>query len=290
MDSIPGASPPLVSPSRILAVRPEPALAAVLAETLRAGTYELTSCTGDVEALCFVRSQGAEVVITDASTTIEEDLAFTRELMNLRPSVRVIVLAPAAPPAPLIEAIRARVFACFTPPIDYREVAEMASTALTAEDWKDGIQVLSGLDHWLTLRVSCHLLTADRLVRFITELQPTTTNVDRDLLVAAFRELLLNSMEHGAGFDAQKVIEVSAAKTSRAIVFHFKDPGEGFDRADLQHAARATSPEAVLATAILRADMGLRPGGFGMLIARHVADELVYNERGNEVLLIKHLD
>ena len=32
------------------------------------------------------------------------------------------------------------------------------------------------------------------------------------------------------------------------------------------------------------------PGGFGMLIARHVADELVYNEHGNEVILIKHID
>ncbi len=34
---------------------------------------------------------------------------------------------------------------------------------------------------------------------------------------------------------------------------------------------------------------GLRPGGFGMLIVRQIVDELVYNERGNEVLLIKHL-
>jgi hypothetical protein len=33
----------------------------------------------------------------------------------------------------------------------------------------------------------------------------------------------------------------------------------------------------------------LRPGGFGMLIAREIADELVYNERRNEVLMIKHL-
>lgn len=29
--------------------------------------------------------------------------------------------------------------------------------------------------------------------------------------------------------------------------------------------------------------------GFGMLIARQVADELVYNERRKEVLMIKHL-
>jgi anti-sigma regulatory factor (Ser/Thr protein kinase) len=42
-------------------------------------------------------------------------------------------------------------------------------------------------------------------------------------------------------------------------------------------------------TAVERAEDGLRPGGFGMLIVRQIVDELVYNERGNEVLLIKHL-
>ena len=42
-------------------------------------------------------------------------------------------------------------------------------------------------------------------------------------------------------------------------------------------------------TAIERAANGFRPGGFGMLIVRQIVDELVYNEQGNEVLLIKHL-
>jgi anti-sigma regulatory factor (Ser/Thr protein kinase) len=107
--------------------------------------------------------------------------------------------------------------------------------------------------------------------------------------MSAFRELLLNAMEHGAGFDPEKVIEVTAAKTARALVYHFKDPGNGFDRADLQHATPSSEPEAVLAATQTREELGLRPGGFGMLIARKVADELVYNERGNEVVLIKHL-
>jgi anti-sigma regulatory factor (Ser/Thr protein kinase) len=34
----------------------------------------------------------------------------------------------------------------------------------------------------------------------------------------------------------------------------------------------------------------MRPGGFGMLIVRQIVDELVYNERGNEVLMVKYLD
>jgi anti-sigma regulatory factor (Ser/Thr protein kinase) len=35
--------------------------------------------------------------------------------------------------------------------------------------------------------------------------------------------------------------------------------------------------------------MGLRPGGFGILVAKQLVDEMFYNEYGNEVLLIKHL-
>lgn len=245
---------------------------------------------GNVDAIRCLRAHPVEVVITDASTSVDEDLALAKELVALRPGVRVIVLAPFAAPDDLIDAIRSHVFACFTPPIDPAEVAAMASSALELDVWRDGIQVISGLDRWLTLRVSCHLLTVDRLVRFMTELQPATTpTADRDLLIAAFREMLLNAMEHGAGFDSDKVIEVTAAKTARAIVYHFRDPGNGFDREDLEHATRTADPDAVLLAAMARAAKGLRPGGFGMLIARQVADELVYNERGNEVLLIKHL-
>ena len=109
------------------------------------------------------------------------------------------------------------------------------------------------------------------------------------MLITAFREMLLNAMEHGAGFDPDNVVEVTAVRTERAIVYHFRDPGAGFRPADLKHATAASSPEAVIATAIHRAERGLRPGGFGMLIVREIVDEVVHNERGNEVLLIKHL-
>ena len=34
----------------------------------------------------------------------------------------------------------------------------------------------------------------------------------------------------------------------------------------------------------------IRPGGFGMLIASQSVDEVIYNQKGNEVILIKHLD
>jgi anti-sigma regulatory factor (Ser/Thr protein kinase) len=275
---------------RVLAIRPEPALLAALDRVRHGRDCEVESCAGNIEALHRLRVRAVDVVVSDPLTTVEEDVALARELRNLRPAARIIVLAPHATHAELVDAIRTHVFACFTPPFDYSEIAAMVSSARDVEGWRDGIQVVSGLPHWLTLRVSCHLLTADRLVRFITELQPSTPNADRDLLMAAFRELLLNAMEYGAGFDAEKVVEVTAARTARAIVYYFRDPGAGFDRGELAHAAVTASPDAVLAAAAHRAEKGLRPGGFGMLIARQVADEIVYNESGNEVILIKHID
>ena len=247
-------------------------------------------CFGVADAIHCLRGQPAQVVLTDPETPIGEDLAVARELSSIRPGIRTIVLASTATSTDVIAAIREHVFACFTAPFELPELVDMVRAALAATEWRDGIEVVSGLPHWLTLRVSCHMITAERLVAFMSELQTAVPDHERDLLIAAFRELLLNAMEHGAGFDADKVIEVTAAKTARAIVYHFRDPGNGFKPEDIGHAAASPAPEDVVTSALRRAEMGLRPGGFGMLIARQVADELVYNERRNEVLLIKHLD
>jgi anti-sigma regulatory factor (Ser/Thr protein kinase) len=35
---------------------------------------------------------------------------------------------------------------------------------------------------------------------------------------------------------------------------------------------------------------GKRAGGFGLLLASKLVDEVHFNERGNEVILVKHLD
>ena len=275
---------------RVLAVRPDPPLVTALRTVLDLERHQLEFCGGSAEAIRRVRGRAIDVVVSDPVTPIEEDLALAAEVQQIRPAVRTIVLAPEATPTDVVTAIRANVFACFTCPYDYADIASMTGDALQADSWRDGIQVVSGLPHWLTLRASCHLLTADRLVRFMTELQSSVPGDERDLLITAFREMLLNAMEHGAGFDPEKIIEVTAARTARAIVYHFRDPGVGFKAGTLEHTVATGDLDDVMSTAERRAEMGLRPGGFGMLIVRNVVDELVYNERGNEVLLIKHLD
>jgi anti-sigma regulatory factor (Ser/Thr protein kinase) len=95
-------------------------------------------------------------------------------------------------------------------------------------------------------------------------------------------------MEHGAGFDPDLVVEVAAVRTRRTIVYYVRDPGPGFSREDLSHAAVSNPPDDPMAHMDRRDELGLRPGGFGLLVARQVVDEMIHSEHGNEVLLIKH--
>ena len=138
------------------------------------------------------------------------------------------------------------------------------------------------------MRVDCRLLTAERLVQILSALPTELTETEHDDLMLAFREILLNAMEHGAGFDPDKMVEVSAVRTERAHVFHVRDPGPGFRPSEVPHTAIANPPDDPVAHVQRRAEEGMRPGGFGILLAKKIVDKLFYNERGNEVVLIKH--
>jgi len=266
----------------------EPALREALRRSPLLDGVEFATVTGEASALRDLRRRASDVVLTSSRTDLSEDLPLVDEMREVRPGVKAILLAPEATPAELIQAMRRNVFACFSVPFEIAELADMMRRAIDAEDWRDGIEVVSAQPDWVSLRLGCRLLTAERAVRFLTELRSDVPDIDRDGLLAAFREILLNAMEHGAGFDPDQVIEVSAVRTARAIVFYVRDPGPGYSPAHLPESALSNPPEDPMAHMRHRQELGLRPGGFGLLLARKIVDEMILSERGNEVLLIRH--
>ena len=61
-------------------------------------------------------------------------------------------------------------------------------------------------------------------------------------------------------------------------------------RQSKKHSALANPPDEPFRHIAEREATGMRPGGFGILMAKELVDDLLYNEQGNEVLLIKYLD
>ena len=125
---------------------------------------------------------------------------------------------------------------------------------------------------------------------FERELSARLPEQRRRELMQAFREILLNAIEHGAAFNPEQTVEVMAIRTARAFVFFVRDPGSGFRVEGLRHAAIANPPDNPVAHVLEREKAGMRPGGYGLLMAKGTVDELIFNETGNEVLLIKYLE
>jgi anti-sigma regulatory factor (Ser/Thr protein kinase)/CheY-like chemotaxis protein len=241
--------------------------------------------TSEADALCRLRQAPLDVIITDASPTVAENLAFLEQARAVRPEVKAIILAPSFAADEVIAALRAKVFLCKSAPFDANEIIAHAAQAAAAADALEGIEILSARPGW----VSLHMLAAERLISFLKELRSELPVPRREELMLAFHEILMNAMEHGAQFQPDKVVEVTTIRTARAIVFRVRDPGAGFRWDGISHAAVSNPPEAPAQHIEVREQQGMRPGGYGIQLARGIVDELIYNEVGNEVLLIKYV-
>jgi len=274
---------------RILIADHDPDMHRLLLAALRAPGRRIDSVHGGQEAFSRLASVPYDLVLADINIPGLDGLSLLQRVRELRPAAKVVVLTDDSTPEDVVCCIRDQAFAYFSKPFAVNAVAEMVSRALGGAPHEDDIQVISARPNWLGLRVRCKMETADRLVQFVRELAPDLSQAERENIASAFREILVNAIEHGGGSDPKQWVRITYVRTARAIIYFVRDPGSGFSFDDLSHAAISNPAGAPFEHSDVRERLGMRPGGFGILLARHMADELIYNEAGNEALLIKYL-
>jgi CheY-like chemotaxis protein/anti-sigma regulatory factor (Ser/Thr protein kinase) len=104
-------------------------------------------------------------------------------------------------------------------------------------------------------------------------------------LTTAFREMGMNAIEWGHRKHTDLLVSVTYRIDADRVVIKIKDHGPGFNPNQVPHAADPEDPAKHME---VRDALGLRAGGFGILMARGLVDELQYNETGNEVRLVKY--
>lgn len=163
-------------------------------------------------------------------------------------------------------------------------------TAKEAFAENEGIEVKSSLRNWICLRIAPELELKESVVEFIRSQMADVGEELCDRLSIALDELLGNSIEHGCQMEPKCGCELTYLRTARIIVFQIRDAGSGFALHKVAHAAVNNPPDDPMHHIEMREKLGLRPGGFGILIVKQIADDLIYNEQGNEVVLVKYLD
>lgn len=264
-------------------------LKALLVGILKPGVWAIRYVPTNTDALKAARSKVFELIITSERTSGREDVELLRKIRAVRPHTRLIILAHETTPRDALDAMRDHAFSFFSKPYSQEQLENMIQRATEVPCWDDGIELRSATPEWIRLEVRCQVRTADRLLQFIREIADLP-ETEREHVGMAFREILLNAMEHGGGLDPKNYVQVEYVRAKRMISCRISDPGPGFTLDEISHAAVANPADDPLRHVKVRDQLGLRPGGLGILVARHLVDQILYGQDGNEVLLIKYLD
>jgi len=268
-----------------------PGINAVLDGVLSGEGWGIRRVADNQAILSLAIANPFDLIVTASKSPGPEDIQLLRTIRGVRPHMRIIILTDEWTPGDVVAAMREHAFSYFSGPFEPTALAEMIRYAMASPCWDDGIEVFSATPAWVQVRARCDVATANRLVQFLRGgKDPEIPAADREDITLAFREILLNAMEHGGHFDPSHFVEISYIRAHRAVVCRVKDPGQGFSLEELQHAAINSPVDDLFSHVAVREARGLRPGGFGLLMSQRLVDELIYNEQGNDVLLVKYLD
>ena len=283
-----GASPAPSSASQktALVVDSGPELNELLDSVFAREGWSVQRVPDNQTVLALAAANPFDLIITGRKTSGPEDLELLHKIRSARPHLRLIILVDEWTPGDVIGAMREGAFSYFSGPFQHSAIIDMVRAAMAAPCWDDGIEVLSATTEWVRVTARCDVGTANRLVEFLRAVR--NPDIPEDI-ISAFREILLNAMEHGGHFDPSQHVEISFVRGRGAVACRVKDPGKGFSLEELRHAAINSPPGDLFSHVAVRDAKGLRPGGFGLLLAKNLVDELIYNEKGDEVLLVKYL-
>lgn len=273
----------------VLVVNAEPQTEQLLSKFFEPGAWSIRHAPDNDAALAAAQASCFDLIITNEKTSANHDIELLRQIRAVRPHTRLIILTDQSTPADVVASMRAHAFSYFSVPFSKETLGEMIQAALDEPVWDDGIEVLEATAEWIRVRARCDFKTADRLLQFLDEMAELPDN-ERHAFAVASREILLNAIEHGGRLDPTTNVEIEYIRARHMVMCHIADPGEGFTLDEIPHAAIANPIADPMRHAAYRESQGMRPGGYGVLLAKHLVDELMYNQEGNEVVLVKYLD
>ncbi len=270
--------------ARALIVEDHPDQATMVAQFLRLRDYEpIVAETGE-EGLELARRHSPDIVLLDLMLP---DISGFEVCRRLRTD-RVTMLTPVVMLTALGDAdnrrhgFRVGANAYVTKPWSPED---LFGAVAAARAWRAEMErgQLNGEIH---VELNSEFTLLQDLNDFLMNLCQTTPFSHEQVmqLRQAVLEMSQNAIEWGNKHQSDRLVNITYRVYEDRIEIIIRDQGEGFDRSNLPHAAAVDDP---LSHLDVRDKLGLRAGGFGLMICEGMVDELRYNDIGNEVTLIK---
>ena len=293
---------------RLLVVDDEEMILSLLKSWLEREThFECEFFSSGEAALAFYEDKGCDVLLTDIRMPGMDGIELLRSIKQVDRDVAVIVMSGYSEVNSVIEALREGVVDFFKKPFEMRSVIDCLNRTfqrLNVEySRQEAISYLASESQ--TFRIPNSFDAADQVALDLTR-QLAEKDFTDDAIIESVRvslnEMIINAIEHGnlevsyeeksriiEDFEAygaflkkraeqprfrDRRVEIEYSMTADAITFVVRDQGDGFDHDNLPD---PTDPENLL-----------NCHGRGILMTTIYMDEVRYNEKGNEVTLVKY--
>jgi CheY-like chemotaxis protein/anti-sigma regulatory factor (Ser/Thr protein kinase) len=276
--------------STILVVDDDSVTRRLIRGLLEAAGFAVTEAGDASAAILAAGRQRFDLALLDVWLPDMGGLELLESLMRVQPGIKVVIMTADEAPQTLLKAIGGRAHRYVRKPVEPDHLVQLVRQTLESPARPPRIEVLSAKAEWVELKVPCDLESARRIQSFLAHLDADLPSEVRDSVGQAFHELLMNAIEWGGGLDPGREVRISYLRARRMLLYRISDPGRGFSFESLPHAAVGQAEGVPLKHVDVREELGMRPGGFGLLMARALVDELIYNQAQNEVVFIKYLD
>jgi len=274
--------------ARILVADDDNALRHAIVKMLESCGYQVQNFDNGADALNAIQQDRFDLAILDIWMPRMSGLEVLSHLRNAQEKPRIIIMTSDETPESLLRAVQEQAYDYLAKPFPPREIIERADRALR-NDSEPPIEVMCAQPHWVELLAPCTRIAAERIEGFIMQLETGLGEEMRTEVASAFRELLMNAVEWGGKLDPNRKVRIAYVRTPRMLMYRIADPGQGFSFKGLDHAAVGQPPGEAVAHMAVRDKKGIRPGGFGIVMTKAAADELIYNDKQNEVIFIRYL-
>lgn len=256
----------------------------LLAEILKRLGFEPTLFAQGAGAVDWVRQNQPELVLLDLMLPDVSGFDICRDLKLDRSTnlVPIIIVTACAGHDAMVHGLQVGANHYLTKPFGLDELELAIEQVLS---WRKELEQ-TGASGEVRFQLKSDMRYLEQLNHLLASLYLYTglTEEQSQQLTLAVREMGTNAIEWGNRRQIDRLVTVTYRIEKEKIVIVIRDSGPGFNPRKIPHAANPDDPTEHME---VRDQMSLRPGGFGILMARGLVDELKYNETGNEVQLIK---
>jgi DNA-binding response OmpR family regulator len=259
----------------------------ILASLVQGHGFEAIQVFTGTEALSAISQQRPDLILLDLGLPDTNGFELCDQIKRTRETNLIPIVMLTARDEERVRAAGVRVGAngYLVKPFTQAELYEIIDAALA---WHEEHQK-RGTTGEINFDIRSELTYLSQASDLLADLFAHTPLSERHIkdLKQAVMEMGSNAIEWGHRKNAELVLRITYRIDPSAVTLIIKDQGPGFDPKSLPHAASDEDP---IGHIEIRNELGLREGGFGIMLARGLVDQFRYNRSGNEVTLVKHFE